>query len=161
MSPARQGGSKSASAGGKLHAGKLCGGLEKTRLHINLIGSRVGSQFMRAFEVPPTYETKQYGTVPLVDATATQDPATGQVSLFAVNRSEAEPVTLEVDLRALPALDAAKAVVLSDPDLSATNSQDHPDRVQPRSLAVHMDGSVLRLELPAVSWSCIRLSRRS
>ncbi|HWJ52837.1 MAG TPA: alpha-N-arabinofuranosidase [Propionibacteriaceae bacterium] len=107
----------------------------------------------------PTYETKQYGTVPVVDATATHDPATGQVSLFAVNRSDAEPVTLEVDLRALPALDAADAFVLSDPDLSATNSQDHPDRVQPRSLAVHSDGSVLRLQLPAVSWSCVHLTR--
>lgn len=109
----------------------------------------------------PTYETKQYGTVPVVDATATHDPVTGQVSLFAVNRSEADPVTLEVDLRALPALDAADAFALSDPDVSATNSQDHPDRVQPRSLAVHTDGSVQRLELPAVSWSCVRLSRRS
>ena len=38
----------------------------------------------------PTYETKQYGTVPVVDAAVTHDPATGQVSLFAVNRSEAE-----------------------------------------------------------------------
>jgi alpha-N-arabinofuranosidase len=109
----------------------------------------------------PSYETKQYGTVPVVDATATHDRATGQVSLFMVNRSEAEPVALEADLRALPALEAADTFILSDPDLSATNSQDHPDRVQPRSLAVHMDGPVLRLELPAVSWSCVRLSRRS
>ena len=109
----------------------------------------------------PTYETKQYGTVPVVDATATYDPVTGQVSLFAVNRSEATPVTLEVDLRALPAQDAAEAFVLSDPDLGATNSQDHPDRVQPRSLDVHLEGPVLRLELPAVSWSCVRLFRRS
>ena len=109
----------------------------------------------------PTYETKQYGPVPVMDATATYDPETDQVCLFAVNRSEAAPVTLEVHLRSLPALDAADAVVLSDSDLSATNGQDHPNRVQPRSLPVHMDGSVLRVELPAVSWSCVRLSRRS
>src|SRR5215217_5639405 len=36
----------------------------------------------------PTYETKQYGTVPLVDATATHDPAAGEVSIFLVNRSQ-------------------------------------------------------------------------
>jgi alpha-N-arabinofuranosidase len=108
----------------------------------------------------PTYETKQYGTVPLVDATATHEPATGQVSLFAVNRSEAAPVMFEVDLRA-PPLDGANAFVLSNRDLGATNSQDHPDRVQPRSISMHSDGSVLQLELPAVSWTCVQLSRRS
>ena len=73
------------------------------------------------------------------------DPATGQVSLIAVNRSEADPVTLKVDL--LPTPDAADALVLSDPDLSAINSQNHPDRVQPRSLAVHTDGSISRFDI--------------
>ncbi|MDF2747001.1 MAG: alpha-N-arabinofuranosidase [Propionibacteriaceae bacterium] len=109
----------------------------------------------------PTYETNQYGTVPLVDATATHDPSTGEVSVFIANRSQAEPVMLELDLRALPAVDAADALVLSDSDLSATNTQDNPDRVQPRPLGAHVDGSVLRLELPAVSWSCVRLFGRS
>jgi alpha-L-arabinofuranosidase len=109
----------------------------------------------------PTYETEQYGTVPLVDATATHDTATGELSVFVVNRSQAEPVMLEVDLRALPAVDAADALVLSDSDLSATNTQDNPDRVEPRPLGAHVEGSVLRLELPAVSWSCVRLFGRS
>jgi alpha-L-arabinofuranosidase len=109
----------------------------------------------------PTYETKQYGTVPLVDATATHDPATGEVSIFLVNRSQAEPVTLDVDLRALPALDAADARVLCDSNISSTNTQDNPNQVRPRPLAAHADGSVLRLELPAVSWSCVRLFGRS
>ena len=109
----------------------------------------------------PTYDTKQYGTVALVDATATHDPATGEVSIFLVNRSQAEPVTLEVDLHALPALDAADAWVLCDSNLSATNAQDNPSRVQPRPLPASSDGFVLRLELPAVSWSCLRLFGRS
>jgi alpha-N-arabinofuranosidase len=109
----------------------------------------------------PTYETEQYGTVSLVDATATHDPATGEVSIFVVNRSQAEPVSLEVDLRALPVPTIADALVLSDSDVSATNTQDNPNRVRPRPLATQADGSVLRLELPAVSWSCVRLFGRS
>jgi alpha-L-arabinofuranosidase len=109
----------------------------------------------------PTYETERYGTVQLVDATATHDPATGDVSVFVVNRSQAGPVTLEVDLRALPALEATDALVISDDDLSARNTQDNPNRVQPRPLAAHADGSRLRLDLPAVSWSCVRLFGRS
>ena len=109
----------------------------------------------------PRYETSRYGTVPVVDASATHDPGTGEVSVFVVNRSQAGPVALEVDLRAWAAIDAAEALVLSDLDITATNTEQDPGRVRPRPLATQLDGSVLRLELPAVSWSCLRLFRRS
>jgi alpha-L-arabinofuranosidase len=115
-------------------------------------------------EVPlqsPSYETKQHGTVPVVDAAATHDPETGEVAVFLVNRRQAERVTVQVELRGLPALASADAVVLSDKDINATNTQDNPTRVQPQPLAAYLDGSVLRVELPAVSWSCVRLSGRS
>jgi alpha-L-arabinofuranosidase len=111
-------------------------------------------------EVPvqsPSHDTTQYGSVPVVDAAATHDPDTGDVALFVVNRSQTEPTALEVDLRAFPALHTAEALVLSDPDLSATNTQHHPNRVQPRPLAAHAEGPLLQLELPAVSWTSIRL----
>ena len=69
--------------------------------------------------------------------------------------------TLELDLRALPAIEAGEALVLSDSDASATNTRTDPSRVQPRPLATQADDSKLRIELPAVSWSCMRLFGRS
>jgi len=109
----------------------------------------------------PSYDTEQYGTVPVVDAIATHDPETGEVAVFAINRSQTEPVTLELELRALPDLNSADAVVLADSDLGATNTRDNPDRVQPQPLTVTVDGSIARVELPAVSWSSLRLHNRS
>jgi alpha-L-arabinofuranosidase len=49
----------------------------------------------------PTYDTARYGDVPVVDAVATFDEASGEVLLFAVNRSIADPVTVSVDVRAV------------------------------------------------------------
>jgi alpha-N-arabinofuranosidase len=109
----------------------------------------------------PSYDTKQYGSVPVVDAVATHDSSTGEVSVFAINRSQTEPVTLEVELRALPDPTGADAVVLTSSDPKATNTQDDPDRVHPEPLAVTVDGSTAHVELPPVSWSCLRLHTHS
>src|SRR5690606_35842823 len=51
----------------------------------------------------PTYTTKEYGEVPLVDAVATHDAATGRTAVFLVNRSQDETVTLTVDIATLGA----------------------------------------------------------
>jgi alpha-L-arabinofuranosidase len=79
--------------------------------------------------------------------------------LFAVNRSQTEPMTLDVDLRALPGLTTATHTVLADDDPDAINTAEQPDRVQPRDLSQpELDGGRLRAELPALSWNMIRLS---
>ena len=106
----------------------------------------------------PTYETASYGDVPLVDATATHDPATGDTVLFAVNRHQGESIALEVDLTALPGADFAEGWTLTDEDPLAANTAEQPDRVAPRDVSGSVTEGVLRVELPAVSWSCLRLS---
>ena len=74
----------------------------------------------------PTYETAKYGDAALVDAVATRDAETGDVALFAVNRSLTETVTLEVDARSLPGLRVVEATTLANPDhtWSATADDD-------------------------------------
>src|SRR5690606_2880097 len=63
---------------------------------------------LRVEPVCPDYDTERHGTAPLVSATATRDPETGRVALFAVNRSTEEPVELEADVRALGGAHAAR-----------------------------------------------------
>jgi alpha-L-arabinofuranosidase len=105
----------------------------------------------------PTHETARHGEVPLLDAVAVQTDE--GVVLFAVNRSQTEPMNLDVDLRALPGLATATHTVLADDDPDAVNTAEQPDRVQPRDLsAPKLDGGRLRAELPALSWNMIRLS---
>ncbi len=95
-----------------------------------------------------TYETSRYGDVPVLDASATHDPETGAVTVFAVNRSSTEPVQLDADVRALGAHQVE----------ATTMTATEPDVVLPRPLegGTSTDGR-MRVELPPVSWTVIRL----
>ena len=117
-------------------------------------------QVLRCEITCPTYESAE-GDAPLVDAVATFDAEAGRLTVFAVNRAQDGPVDLVVDLRAFgPAasLDAARveATVLADDDVRATNTAEQPDRVVPRRHdAVSVDGGVLTVRMPAVSWDVV------
>jgi len=114
----------------------------------------------------PTYETAKYGVAPLVDAVATHDASTGDVTLFAVNRDVANPVEFSVDLSAFGAgLTVAEAWTLTDDDFYAANTMEDPERVVLRPTgevpggSVVLDGATATLTLPNVSWSAIRFTR--
>ena len=108
-----------------------------------------------------TYETERFGAVPLVDAVATHDEEAGRYALYAVNRATDEETELVVDLTALGAgatALTATARTLSDPDPDAANTLEDPERVALRDLPVRREGSQLRIQLPAISWTEILLS---
>jgi alpha-N-arabinofuranosidase len=105
----------------------------------------------------PTYDTAAYGDVPLVDATATRDPETGEVTVLAVNRGTTGPVLLDADVRALGP-HRVEATTLGGDRLDRTNTATEPAAVTPRALpgADSADGR-LRASLPPVSWNVLRL----
>lgn len=107
-----------------------------------------------------TYATERFGEVPLVDAVATHDAEAGRYAIYAVSRAVDAPTELVIDLAELgadaPGL-AVSARTLSDPDLDAANTLEQPDRVSLTDIPVTRDGSTLRIELPAVSWTEILL----
>ncbi|HEU4755700.1 MAG TPA: alpha-N-arabinofuranosidase [Agromyces sp.] len=106
----------------------------------------------------PTYETRQYGEVPLVDAVATYDAESGRTAVFLVNRSVDEPVTLTVDLSTLGEVSVLETHTLADDDVYAKNTLAGPERVGTRSNdTVRVDGGELTVTLPPVSWTAISL----
>jgi alpha-N-arabinofuranosidase len=107
----------------------------------------------------PRHSTADYDDVPLVDAVATWDEEAKALTLLCVNRSESEPVSLDVSTRALPDLRLVEATVLAHDDPSTANTEERPDAVRPRPLegVTVEDGRVLGA-LPPVSWSVIRLA---
>jgi alpha-N-arabinofuranosidase len=113
---------------------------------------------LRVEPVVATYDTTSLGNVPLVTSTATFDEETGDVTVLCVNRSTSDPVDLVADIRALAGCRVREASVLSDDDLTARNTAEHPDRVAPRHQDVALDDGELRTQLPPVSWTVIRLS---
>jgi len=103
------------------------------------------------------YVTARHGTVPLVDAVATRSEA-GGVTVFVVNRSTSEPVTLEIDLDGLPSVREPHATTLSDNDPYARNTLTNPTRVAPKpNETLVVDGRSATITLPPVSWTVVAL----
>ncbi|SMD25298.1 arabinosylfuranosidase ArfA [Kibdelosporangium aridum] len=131
----------------------------QTTFHPYALTSRHGrGVVLRVEPISPTYETSWMGEVPVVDATAVHHEESGAVTLFAVNRDQHEPLTLDIDIRSLPSLAIGEHVALFDEDPDATNTRDNPDRVTPTRLAdvKTADGTITAV-LPALSWNMIRL----
>ncbi|GGI43611.1 alpha-N-arabinofuranosidase [Agromyces flavus] len=107
----------------------------------------------------PTYSTALYGEVPLVDAVATYEPATGETAVFLVNRSLDEEVSLEIDTSILDGLTVRSFQTLSDEDIHAVNTLEVQDRVRLRDndSARTTEGAVT-VTLPPVSWSALTLA---
>jgi alpha-N-arabinofuranosidase len=139
-------------------------------------------QVLRVELATPSHQTTTYGDTPVVDAVATHDPDSGAIAVFAVNRSLTDPVTLEVDLRAFGDVQVVEAVTLANPDPYArAHVEDDGTLVpQPNPSVRRGDGpgastrpgtaatpedrdgtDVVRVELPPVSWSMLRLATPS
>lgn len=104
------------------------------------------------------YDTKAFGSVPLVDAVATVDDASGHASVYLVNRSETDELEVTIDLGSLkPTVVSARTLDNEDPD--AANTLEHPDRV---ALTVNstaaLAGSMVTIIVPPISWSEILLT---
>jgi alpha-N-arabinofuranosidase len=109
----------------------------------------------------PLYATERFGEVPVLHATATFDDATGELCLFAVNRSTTEALPLTADVRGFGTMQVTEHSVLADDDLQARNTAEHPDRVEPRpGHGARLDDGQLTVGLPPASWNVLRLSPR-
>jgi alpha-N-arabinofuranosidase len=107
----------------------------------------------------PTMATQRHGEVPVVDAVATVQAQ--EISLFLVNRHRHEPVSVRVATGGFGEVELVEELTVSDADLGATNTAEHPDRVVPRNLGITtVDDHVLGAELPPASWTVITLRGR-
>lgn len=105
----------------------------------------------------PSVETDVHGEVPVVAAAGTV--GSDGVSLFVVNRSLDETMQLRVKLDGFDRPSLAEAWTLSDADRHAKNTIEDPERVKPRSNpSAHVEDGVLRVDLPPISWTALRLS---
>lgn len=114
---------------------------------------------LRTEPTGPRLDTKRFGDVPAIDTVATHDPETGQVALFAINRSQHHPIQLDIDARSLGAVQVLSCHQLHDDDPTAHNTADRPERVKPKATQHHsVDGNKITVVLPPVSWTVLRLT---
>lgn len=110
----------------------------------------------------PSFENARFGTSSAADAVATWDEETGELSVFVVNRGNQDALDLDADLSSFGDLELVEAVTLHHEDPYAANSKDAPDTVAPQANdSVSIEGGRLAGSLPAISWSLVRLARRS
>ncbi len=109
----------------------------------------------------PGYATARYDEVPLLQAVATLDPSSDDLTIFALNRDQTNPLPVTGDFRALPGYAVAEHIVLEHPDPNAANTADAPDTVTPHCGGdATISGGTLTATLPILSWNVIRLSKR-
>jgi alpha-N-arabinofuranosidase len=104
-----------------------------------------------------TFSAGDYAAAPLLLATAVHDPASGAVSVFALNRSR-EPMSLSAALRGLGTLNIAESFELKHDDLKATNTREAPGKVSPvKHPACEIAGGDLKALLKPLSWNVFAL----
>lgn len=106
----------------------------------------------------PTYESKDFGDVPMLDTIVVHDEERSQVVVFAVNRSTESSVATAIDLRSFGNLTVKRQTQLTGTDRKAVNAPgDVRVAPQERTDAV-VDGGTLRTVFEPLSWNVVALS---
>ncbi len=107
-----------------------------------------------------TYEDKEYGEIPYLDAVATFNEEKKSLTIFAVNRHLSEAMELECQLTSFSDYQILEHIVLTHNDTKATNTEENPDNVVPRKLNDgKIENGILKITLPALSWNVVRLEK--
>ncbi|MDE2636935.1 MAG: alpha-N-arabinofuranosidase [Chloroflexota bacterium] len=104
----------------------------------------------------PRYETKQFGDMPLLDASSAHDEAAGRNSIFIVNRSLTEGMPIEIRWGDVAPKRITSAHQLSGDDPKAYNSWEDPNRLTTRPIyAPKIIDGVAQLSLPPLSFTAL------
>jgi alpha-N-arabinofuranosidase len=105
----------------------------------------------------PSYNAGERGEVPVLDAAASFDADSDLTTIFLVNRSQVEDLTVEIDLADRRFASVGAVDVLGGGDVKAANTWDTPNRVEPtRGFArVGTEGHLLA-RVPAPGLAVVR-----
>ena len=108
----------------------------------------------------PACHTKKFGDVPCVDSVVVYNEEAEELVLFAVNKDLEEDISLTMDLRQFRDYRIIEHVVLEHEDLLATNTEEDPFRVAPKTVERSAaENGVLNTTLNKTSWNMIRLGK--
>lgn len=97
----------------------------------------------------PVYDNANFGDVPLLDAIATLDEANEELTIFAVNYWQDDPLPIEGDLPAPEGYRVLEYLVLTHGDPKAPNTADAPETAVPHAKSdAALHGGTLTATLP-------------
>jgi len=98
--------------------------------------------------------------VPYLKIAAVEDPETGAITIFALNRHLEESMPLDVALKGYGTPSLIEALQLRHDDLLATNTKEQPANVSPAALNdVLLSAERVQATLSPASWNMIRVSK--
>src|SRR5918997_4517895 len=97
-------------------------------LHASTYGH--GTALNLAVEAP-RYDNDTFGEVPLLEAVATLNNEDDSLTLFAVNRDQEEPISLEGAVRSFAGYEVVEHLILEHENPKAKNTAKHPNSVTP------------------------------
>jgi len=121
---------------------------------IEMMSKRRDGKAMRIAVDGPGYDSKSFGRVNYLDASAILNGK--QLSVFAVNRSLEESMDLEIRLNGARIEKLVNGEIISGNDPKASNTFEQPDRVTAREFkeaAINSGGAVVKL--PALSFAAM------
>lgn len=121
-----------------------------------LMSNMARGNALDVFTQAPLVETKRYGGVPILDVSASHDPANGQQALFIVNRSQSDTVNTEINWQSGAPGAVNEIWQLAGNDLKAANTWENPNAIVPKKLrkTALKDGK-LTLRLPPMSFTAV------
>jgi alpha-N-arabinofuranosidase len=104
----------------------------------------------------PRYDTRAFGDVPVLDVSASYDPADNSSAVFLVNRSQADAVITELVWQSKAPRRVSTMYQYGCGDPKASNTFEGPDLVVPQVLAgVPLDDHTTTLRLPPLSLTVV------
>lgn len=116
---------------------------------------------LHPFVESPTYDVAHLKAVPYVEALGIWNEEKGELTIFAVNRSETEPAKLEIDLSEFSAYGFAEHLVMAGFDKYAVNTAADPYAVVPSADGkTVVNGDTADAALLPFSWNVIRFEKK-
>jgi len=106
----------------------------------------------------PTYQTKKYDEMPLLDVSASYDEANKTGAIFMINRSQTESLPVELHWQDCTPQCIRTAHQLSGTDPKASNSFENPNQVIATRIATPaIDGKCATLTVPPLSFTALEV----
>lgn len=106
----------------------------------------------------PTYDSKEFKEVPLLDSVSVLNEENNELTVFAVNRDKEDNLKISCELKDFWDCEVIEHIVMEHDDIKATNTEDNPSNVKPhRKGNAQMNNNALMADLSALSWNVIRL----
>ncbi len=121
-----------------------------------MVSNHASGMSLQPLVTAPEYDTKQFGSMPLLDVSASYDEEHDRGAIFLVNRSQTDSVTTEIAWHG-PAPKQLPAVYqLAGNDPKAVNTFEKPDALVSKQVSgASLKDGVITISLPPLSFTAV------